>query len=65
MELNIAFFAKVAGDNNTAERFLENSEIRKKAMDSVFWNANMKQWLDYWLGNKCEVFLGTTILIYQ
>ncbi|ESW32195.1 hypothetical protein PHAVU_002G301500 [Phaseolus vulgaris] len=54
MELNIAFFAKVAGDNSTAERFLENSDLRKKAMNSVFWNANMKQWLDFWLENTCE-----------
>ncbi|CAJ1937202.1 unnamed protein product [Sphenostylis stenocarpa] len=54
MELNIALFAKVAGDNSTSERFLENSDLRKKAMNSVFWNANMNQWLDYWLGNTCE-----------
>nr|KYP42330.1 Trehalase [Cajanus cajan] len=54
MELNIAFFAKVTGDNSNAERFLEISDHRKKAMNSVFWNANKKQWLDYWLSNKCE-----------
>ncbi|KAK7318060.1 hypothetical protein RJT34_02758 [Clitoria ternatea] len=55
MELNIAFFAKVTGDNSTAEHFLEISELRKKAINSVFWNANMKQWLDYWLdSSKCE-----------
>ncbi|KAE9614049.1 putative alpha,alpha-trehalase [Lupinus albus] len=49
MELNIAFFAKVIGDDSTAEKFLEISDVRKKAMNSVFWNENMKQWLDYWL----------------
>ncbi|KAI4315561.1 hypothetical protein L6164_028357 [Bauhinia variegata] len=55
MELNIAFFAKVTGDKSTAERFLELSEFRKKAMNSVFWNEDMKQWLDYWLSNpSCE-----------
>ncbi|RDX83449.1 putative trehalase, partial [Mucuna pruriens] len=54
MELNIAFFAKVTGDNSTAERFLEISDLRKKAMNSVFWNANKKQWLDYWLDSTCE-----------
>lgn len=54
MELNIALFAKVTGDNSTAERFLENSDLRKKAMDSIFWNANKKQWLDYWLSSTCE-----------
>ena len=56
MELNIAFFAKVVGETRTAEKFLEASKVRKKAMESVFWNSNMKQWLDYWLSdNKCKV----------
>ncbi|KAK7399070.1 hypothetical protein VNO78_10245 [Psophocarpus tetragonolobus] len=54
MELNIAFFAKVTGDNSTAERFLEISDLRKKAINSIFWNANMKQWFDYWLSDTCE-----------
>ncbi|KAK7251456.1 hypothetical protein RIF29_34676 [Crotalaria pallida] len=52
MELNIAFFAKVTGDNSTAEHFLEISDVRKKALNSIFWNANMKQWLDYWLSSS-------------
>ncbi|XP_027342331.1 trehalase [Abrus precatorius] len=52
MELNIAFFAKVTGDNSTAKHFVETSDLRKKAMNSVFWNPNMKQWLDYWLSNS-------------
>ncbi|XP_061361632.1 trehalase-like [Gastrolobium bilobum] len=52
MELNIAFFAKVTGDNSTAEHFLELSDARKKAMNSVFWNEDMKQWLDSWLTNS-------------
>nr|XP_004503576.2 probable trehalase isoform X1 [Cicer arietinum] len=51
MELNIAFFAKVTGDNSTAKHFLQISDVRTKAMNSVFWNANMKQWLDCWLSN--------------
>ncbi|XP_061347668.1 probable trehalase [Gastrolobium bilobum] len=55
MELNIAFFAKVTGDNSTAKHFLEISHVRKNAMNSVFWNVNKKQWLDYWLSNDtCE-----------
>ncbi|XP_054825207.1 probable trehalase isoform X2 [Prosopis cineraria] len=49
MELNIAFFAKVTGDNSTAHHFLQLSDSRKKALNSVFWDVNMKQWLDYWL----------------
>ena len=57
MELNIAFFAKVTGDNSTAQHFLQLSESRKKALNSVFWNSDMKQWLDYWLTNStCQVF---------
>ncbi|XP_028789586.1 probable trehalase [Neltuma alba] len=49
MELNIAYFAKVTGDNSTAQHFLQLADSRKKAFNSVFWNTNMKQWLDYWL----------------
>ncbi|MED6145895.1 hypothetical protein PIB30_029379 [Stylosanthes scabra] len=56
MELNIAFFAKAIGDRTTTKRFTELSDVRKKAINSVFWSANKKQWLDYWLNNgTCEV----------
>ncbi|GAU11826.1 hypothetical protein TSUD_75770 [Trifolium subterraneum] len=51
MELNIAFFANVTGDHSTAKHFMQISDIRKEAINSVFWNANMKQWLDSWLSN--------------
>ncbi|KAJ0106586.1 hypothetical protein Patl1_17456 [Pistacia atlantica] len=51
MELDIAFFAKVVGDNKTAESFLEASETRKQAIHSVFWNEEKGQWLDYWFDN--------------
>lgn len=55
MELDISFFAKVIGDHTTAKSFLEASQARRKAITSVFWNAKMGQWLDYWLNNKtCE-----------
>ena len=61
MELNITFFAKVTGDNDTAEHFLKASDVRKKAMNSVFWNEDMKQWLDYWITNStCQVFPSAT-----
>jgi alpha,alpha-trehalase len=57
MELNIAFFANVTGDHSTAKRFLQISDVRKEAINSIFWNANMKQWLDSWLSNTThEVF---------
>ncbi|KAE9466241.1 hypothetical protein C3L33_01858, partial [Rhododendron williamsianum] len=52
MELNIAFLAKVTGDRITAARFLEAAEARKLAMNSVFWNEEMGQWLDYWISDK-------------
>jgi alpha,alpha-trehalase len=56
MELDIAFFAKVTGDHSTAENFLKASRARQKAIKSVFWNAKMGQWLDYWLNDStCEV----------
>jgi alpha,alpha-trehalase len=56
MELDIAFFAKITGDYSTSESFLKASQARQKAMESVFWNAKMGQWLDYWLNDStCEV----------
>ncbi|RYR67075.1 hypothetical protein Ahy_A03g013322 [Arachis hypogaea] len=47
MELNIAFFAKAIGDGTTAKHFMELSNASKKAINSVFWSASKKQWLDY------------------
>ncbi|KAE8694309.1 putative trehalase [Hibiscus syriacus] len=54
MELDIALFAKLVGENAIAEEFLRASQTRKKAVDFVFWNENMGQWLDYWLNNGAE-----------
>ncbi|KAK7306857.1 hypothetical protein VNO77_44817 [Canavalia gladiata] len=55
MERNIALFAEVTGDYNAAKHFLKLSDARKKAMNSVLWNEDMKQWLDYWLTDStCE-----------
>ncbi|XVF12917.1 hypothetical protein REPUB_Repub08aG0161400 [Reevesia pubescens] len=54
MELDIAFLAKVIGDNTVTEDFLRASKTRQKAFNSVFWNENMGQWLDYWLNNGAE-----------
>ncbi|GAB4834614.1 hypothetical protein Ancab_032877 [Ancistrocladus abbreviatus] len=48
-ELDIAFLAKVAGDKDTAEHFLEASSARKRAFSSVFWNEEKGQWLDCWI----------------
>ncbi|KAJ7952181.1 Trehalase [Quillaja saponaria] len=52
MELNIASFAKLTGDDTTAKHFLEASVARQKAINSVFWNEKKGQWLDYWLDNS-------------
>ena len=54
MELDIAFLAKVVGENTIAEDFLRASQTREKAFNSVFWNENMGQWLDYWLNNGAD-----------
>lgn len=63
MELNIAFFANVTGDNSTAKHFLQISDVRKEAMNSIFWNANKKQWFDCWLSNATsEVFSNATCI---
>uniref|UniRef100_A0A6N2JX87 Trehalase n=1 Tax=Salix viminalis TaxID=40686 RepID=A0A6N2JX87_SALVM len=57
MEQNIAFFANVLGHKSTMESFLEAAEARKNAINSVFWNEEMGQWLDYRLANGpiCKV----------
>lgn len=55
MELDIAFMAKTIGDSLTAEHFLEASEARRTAINSIFWNTEKGQWFDYWLSNNCEV----------
>ncbi|XP_021905102.1 trehalase, partial [Carica papaya] len=52
MEVDITFLAKVIGENNIADSFLVASQARRKAINSIFWNEKMGQWLDYWLGNN-------------
>uniref|UniRef100_A0A803L586 Trehalase n=1 Tax=Chenopodium quinoa TaxID=63459 RepID=A0A803L586_CHEQI len=52
MELDIAYFAKVAGENNIAAQFLKASQSREKAFNSIFWNEKMSQWLDCWITCK-------------
>ncbi|KAL5552445.1 hypothetical protein UlMin_002621 [Ulmus minor] len=55
MELDISFLAKVTGNSSISKRFTKASHTRKKAIESVFWNAEMGQWFDYWLSNRtCE-----------
>jgi alpha,alpha-trehalase len=57
MELDIAFLAKILGNKSTMESFMEVAEARKNAINSVFWDAEKGQWLDYRLtnGTICKV----------
>ncbi|KAL8505396.1 hypothetical protein ACS0TY_016580 [Phlomoides rotata] len=55
MELDITSLANAIGDSITAERFREASEARKKAINSIFWNTEMQQWLDYWLNDSISL----------
>uniref|UniRef100_J3N468 Trehalase n=1 Tax=Oryza brachyantha TaxID=4533 RepID=J3N468_ORYBR len=49
MEQDITFFAKLIGESTISERFSEASKARHNAIESVLWNSDMEQWLDYWL----------------
>lgn len=55
MELNIEFFAKILGESSIAETFIQASHARHLAIDTILWNNEMGQWLDYWFDPlKCE-----------
>ncbi|VAH05327.1 unnamed protein product [Triticum turgidum subsp. durum] len=49
MERDIAVFAKLIGEKATAELFSQASKARHTAIESLLWNSEMEQWLDYWL----------------
>ncbi|XP_042952834.1 probable trehalase [Carya illinoinensis] len=51
MELDIAFLAKVTGEDSIAMTFSNASQARVKAIKSVLWNSKKGQWLDYWLSD--------------
>ncbi|GJM91259.1 hypothetical protein PR202_ga07618 [Eleusine coracana subsp. coracana] len=62
MERDIAVFAKLLGENATSHKFLEASKARHIAIDSILWNSEMDQWLDYWIptdGNCQGVYQWT------
>ena len=59
MELDISFLAKVTGDYTISKRFLKASQVRKKAIESIFWNAQTGQWYDYWVSNSKSTVLFT------
>lgn len=65
MELDISNLARAVGDYGTAEYFLEASLVRKKTINSIFWNSEKGQWLDYWLDNgSCKVNIYTISEIF-
>ncbi|KAF3777237.1 putative trehalase [Nymphaea thermarum] len=52
MELDLAHFAIILGNASVSEAYEAASKLRIEAMNSVFWNAERGQWLDYWFGNS-------------
>ncbi|XP_073285557.1 trehalase-like isoform X3 [Primulina huaijiensis] len=55
MELDISSLARITGNAITAARFRDSAEARKKAINSILWNAEMGQWLDYWLSDSLYI----------
>ena len=62
MELDISFLAKVMGDYTISKRFLKASQVRKKAIESIFWNEQTGQWHDYWVSNSKRTVLLTHLI---
>ncbi|KAF4389464.1 hypothetical protein G4B88_006523 [Cannabis sativa] len=60
MELDISFLANVTGDYTISKRFSKASRVRKKAIESVFWNEKTGQWHDYWLSNNSNCMINET-----
>ncbi|KAF9602498.1 hypothetical protein IFM89_028512 [Coptis chinensis] len=56
IEIDIASLARTTGQNSVAEEFSNASQARRKAIQSIFWNDQKGQWLDYWFTNSsiCE-----------
>ena len=63
MELDIAALAKLVGDDATSEKNLKASRARHIAIDSILWNSEMEQWLDYWLpaDADCQVLTNGSL----
>jgi neutral trehalase len=57
MERDIEFFAELTGEHTTSKEFSETAKARQIAIDSILWNSEMEQWLDYWLPAdvQCQV----------
>ncbi|XP_073133142.1 trehalase [Henckelia pumila] len=55
MELDVSSLAHITGNARTAAHFRDAAEARKKAINSILWNAEMGQWLDYWLSDSMYI----------
>jgi len=57
MERDIEFFAELTGEHIISKEFSDTAKARQIAIDSILWNSEMEQWLDYWLPAdvQCQV----------
>lgn len=63
MELDISYLAHVSQDESTAEHFAEASKARQTAMNTVLWNEEMGQWLDYWIDANSSSQVCTMVFV--
>jgi len=67
MERDIEFFAELTGEHIISKEFSDTAKARQIAIDSILWNSEMEQWLDYWLPDdvQCQVLKKDYALTYQ
>ena len=67
MERDIEFFAELTGEHIISKEFSDTAKARQIAIDSILWNSEMEQWLDYWLPAdvQCQVLKKDYALTYQ
>ena len=67
MGRDIEFFAELTGEHTISKEFSESAKARQIAIDSILWNSEMEQWLDYWLPDdvQCQVLKKDYALTYQ
>ena len=67
MGRDIEFFAELTGEHIISKEFSDTAKARQIAIDSILWNSEMEQWLDYWLPDdvQCQVLKKDYALTYQ
>ena len=67
MERDIEFFAELTGEHIISKEFSDTAKARQIAIDSILWNSEMEQWLDYWLPDdvQYQVLKKDYALTYQ